>query len=38
MMNPTFCQLDCSAGPCPDGMQCVALGPMGQALRCLWPP
>jgi hypothetical protein len=38
MMMSDFCQLDCSRGPCPDGMACVGLGPMGQALRCLWPP
>jgi hypothetical protein len=38
MMMPDFCQLDCSQGECPAGMECVGLGPMGQALRCLWPP
>lgn len=36
-MQPTRCELDCSNGDCPDGMDCVGLGPMGQAERCVWP-
>jgi hypothetical protein len=37
-MQPTRCELDCSMGECPDGMDCVGLGPMGQVMRCAWPP
>lgn len=33
----TVCQLDCSDGDCPDGMECVALGPMAQVQLCVWP-
>lgn len=36
-MQPTRCELDCSMGECPDGMDCVGLGPMGQIMRCVWP-
>lgn len=37
-MQETRCELDCSMGECPDGMGCVGLGPMGQVMRCAWPP
>ena len=33
-----ICLLDCSEGDCPDGMDCVGLGPGGNAMRCAWPP
>ncbi len=32
-----FCQLDCSRGECPDGMECVGVGPMMQIQLCVWP-
>lgn len=32
------CVLDCSGNAtCPTGMECVGLGPNGQAMRCGWP-
>jgi hypothetical protein len=37
-MQPTRCELDCAMGDCPDGMDCVGLGPMGAIQRCMWPP
>lgn len=32
------CQLDCSMGDCPDGMDCVGVGPGGAVMLCAWPP
>lgn len=38
-MGNDVCMLDCSDGAtCPDGMDCQGFGPMGQFMRCTWPP